>query len=452
MAKPDLDEYDDASKTVAPNAAKIEHQEADGSPSDWEPSWAADNIGPPKTVVFDQNDEVLLEYFRHADGPAQGGALPDTPRVADLDKPQYKRVKFQINTAARIAQWAITEARRRLPHGPLNQAFHFSGDNPAGPPSYVMKNASPGYYETLLEGLTQGLVYLPAGQNDDGGLASGFEQLLANFFATIRTGAGVCANISALTAGLATLTALPTWQVDGVATTILRCSHNKGHSFAAIAYGDSPFVVADPWLAEPRLMLLEENLLGESGIKSFEKIVVHRRLDTPFGIPIAAAWRPAVAAGAPVTNLRITAARIAMADAESKQQRVKDAQLKDMRFDPKVPLFQPDGRANPAAKRIDTTWHRGIKGGNPFHANECMAAEDEEHQYAVWEMVTNDPEYDEAYWEDILKDPAYSKDGPPTPPIHTVDEWGEDAKHDFEPGTVAPPPGPPPKGKAKEVA
>ncbi len=439
MPKPGMNEYEDASKTPAPDAARIEHQKADGTPSNWAPSWDLGNQGPAKTVVYDGNDEVLLEYFRHANGPGHAddkGDLPETPKLADLDQPQNALARAHIPTAARIAQWATTEARRRLPLGPINQAFHFEGDDPKGPPSYVMGNASPGYYENLYE-----LLHLGLTTNEDG-MLSGFEKLLANFFATISVGAGVCANISALTAGLATLTAMPTWQVEGMTTTILRCSHNDGHSFAAVAYGRSPFIVADPWIAEPRLMFLEENCFGPEGIKTFEKIVVHRRLDTPFGIPLMAVWNNVTdpqEPPPPVNNLKITPAMVRLQLDEWKYLPAP-GKVKDMRKDKTVELFAVKyggWRANPAAKRAAPGF--SASAGKPFHGNECLTTQETEKMrkrkyLVVWEQVSNDPGV-EHYWRDC--DPKKFER-----PLHTVDEWGDNAKHSLARGAVSPPPKP----------
>lgn len=244
-------------------------------------------------------------------------AIPKRPKMDDVGKEANLVALGDMQLTYAAAYHALRQARFILRQGPVNNIMpaEIEAETPRPDrrhrPSYICEPLSPDFLFQTGEDLERGLIY-------DGSVHLGqFTALLARFYRGVRTGAGVCSTISAVTTGLLT-TNFPelrafeldrsgdssnieyvkqTLQHSGNSDSgraprlcILNVSHGGDHSFCLVSFGNSPWFVCDPWPAEPYIIPLERNYFHEKGIKSWQVIEVFGPCEDPFGLPLMRAW------------------------------------------------------------------------------------------------------------------------------------------------------------------
>lgn len=287
---------------------KVKYQDTDGEDLEWtraEDDTAADadkvpNTPPPWTVLTDSahDDDWTL-----AVGPVVN--VDDTPFPArkTVEECETANAVGDMNKAKEIAAWATKATRNMLTQGAFNAVFPLHPDDnpddaPANfhdadhAPSYLTGEVSPKHLYDISEDMFMDLSVekLWAGAIVREIVSTlprdPLVQLLARFYGTVTARGGVCSMMSAVTAAMASLTAYPV-EFDGANyTELLICSHGADHSFVVVGYGNSPWIVADPWVAEPYIIPLEDNYFNQDGIKLYQHVCIGKRFTVPFGIPI----------------------------------------------------------------------------------------------------------------------------------------------------------------------
>ena len=270
---------------------------------------------PGATKLFDTDvDDTQPVLVFHKD--KHGQALPPRPKLEDLEKSKHgsllRTAVGDLFLTARIAKHVIKQARRMLPGGALNAAYMLDETQvpQSGPPDYsdpdhaiglVCGNVAPALlYEKQSHLKTMATI------KDDCFLPP-FDQLLAEFYATMHIQAGVCDMISSVVAAVTSMSVTPEVFNTDKYTSLLRVSHEDGHSFCLLSYGRSPWIVMDPWCGEPYACAIEENRFDEDGIQAYTQIDFYKRFETPFGIPLLEKWDADHLDSQPVEGLGLTA-------------------------------------------------------------------------------------------------------------------------------------------------
>jgi|GEM_PF-2465513 len=302
---------------------RLEHFDDKDSPFDFKPeehstlklTEKGEHTYPAQTKLFDDEAGADPVLVFHAEKKFDG-KLPWATNLADADNPK-RRAFHDLEIARQIATHAITEVRRFLPLGALNAVYPIdpmlvADDAPANfrdpdrPPEYLCEGAAPAFLFLQAEMLWLGMacpgdVWL-----------SPFEQLLANYYRTVYIGGGVCSMMASVSAAIVSMSTVDIEQSPDRHTKILICSHEKDHSFAMVQYGESPWVVVDPWVAEPYAVAIEENVFEANGkgkknkLKAFSQIDIYKRFSDPFGIPLMSGWKDDHLDSKPVPGLRLT--------------------------------------------------------------------------------------------------------------------------------------------------
>lgn len=94
---------------------------------------------------------------------------------------------------------------------------------------------------------------------------------------TQTVGGAVCSKIASLTLGILTTTAQPE-------TRVAQVWHNSDHEFLLVGYGNSPWIVADPWPHRSYITPLAYNAFKADGIERHNRVTIHKKCREPFGV------------------------------------------------------------------------------------------------------------------------------------------------------------------------
>ncbi len=383
---------------------------------------------PPYGTLLhdDENDQPLLQFYG-----TTVRKIEERPKFSDIAKKKDWRAIGDAQVTATIVESAIRRTRFLMKRGTLNHLLPREDvlnpehsppiyDDPTHRPGYLCEPLSPAYLDSI--GNSIHAKFCNTWRGADLGQ---FASLIGRYYAGVRLQAGVCSNMSAVAIAMLTMDAPVEGQFgkpkkpfvfnENETLSIIDLSHSGEHSFCLASYGQSPWFVCDPWVAEPYVIPLEENYFPEEGITSWSEIRVHRRLEHPFGLPSMALWdnshgdKKHNVENFPVDNLVIRQVEKYLVDS------VKIDFDIDM-----VPndAFQDRG-ANANAFR-------------KYGAHEDAVSRRIAHRFHtdhVWVQPSNhklsDPELDQEEW---LK---YRKEHPP---VVRGNEWGD--KVDMNPGYV----------------
>lgn len=272
---------------------------------------------PGATKLFDSDvsatDPVLVYHGQ------QEGGLPDRPTLEDLEAAvstpgsKLPLAAGDLFITTRIAQHVVRQVRRVLPKGALNAVYMLApnGIEEGQPADYEREDAPLGYVCGRTSPAHLNFKHLNAfttGACRGDHWCSLFDQLLVDFYATLHVQSGVCNMVSAVAMGIASLSATPGAFDPAKPLTILRVSHVGKHSFCLLSYGQSPWIVVDPWCAEVYTCPVEHNAFGPEGIRAYTQIDFFKRFDHPFGIPLLRKWEDGHLDAPAVAGLGFTAA------------------------------------------------------------------------------------------------------------------------------------------------
>lgn len=289
---------------------------------------------PAKSVIVDTEggeDRPLIIV-----GAASDGEIPSRPTMHEAIHGSNPGAVGDMQLSYRAAYQALRQTRYMMPQGPLNNVMHAhesthfphrspSSKNKDHRPGYICEPASPGFL------FQAGETFEDALKISNGTHLGQLAGLLARFYRGVRTGGGVCSTISAVATGMLT-TNFPnlrnyernhenddsdfisvkqvlkhggnTKGTEFSRLCILNVSHIIDHSFCLVSFGDSPWMVCDPWPEEPYILPFEKNYFDNKnsyfdkdkqtntarGIKSWQLITVIAPVEDPFGLPLMRAW------------------------------------------------------------------------------------------------------------------------------------------------------------------
>jgi hypothetical protein len=176
-----------------------------------------------------------------------------------------------------MAYYAVRSAREMLPLGPLNNREDLH-------PDILRRERYPRWIDTLIDLQMEAFV---ANGNDivqhRRRIPPGEDFVLQQAclaHAVWRYGGGVCSKIAALTLGILTKEAEP-------GTRLAQVYHQLNHEFVLVAYGDSPWIVADPWTHNSYVIPLDYCSFGEEDeITRHMFVTVHRKSRHMFGVTL----------------------------------------------------------------------------------------------------------------------------------------------------------------------
>lgn len=306
---------------------KLQHFDDSDNPFDFDPEKHAttdliskgEHTYPATTKLFDDEEGEDPVLVFHAE-KKYDGKLPFAASLNDTTNPK-RQCFYDLAIATEIATHATREVRRLLPLGALNAVYPLDptlvpDDAPANfnhptiGPDYVCGKTAPSFLLYQAEMIWLGICC------PGNAWLSPFEQLLANYYRTVYVGAGVCSMMASVSAALLSMSTVDARQHPNRHTKILNCSHGADHSFALVQYGESPWIVVDPWVAEPYAVAIEENLFEENGkgekdkFKAYSQIDVFKRFSDPFGIPLMSGWKDDHLDSPEIEGLRLKKASI----------------------------------------------------------------------------------------------------------------------------------------------
>lgn len=291
-------------------------------PTSEEPDWS---------VVYDGDAPVVVVSRAH------DGKIPKRPTLDDVLKNKSLVTAGDIQLTYAAAYHALRQTRFMMRQGPLNNIMpaveesETPRDDLGHRPHYICEPVSPDFLYKL------GEVFEEALRVESGVHFGQFAGLLARYYRGVHAGSGVCSTISAVVAGFLTTNFpdLKPWKLDrsgddsniisvehalkhsGNSTSerkpklcILNVSHALNHSFCLVSFGNSPWIVCDPWPWIPYIIPLEDNWFTEKDIDSWQLIEVRAPVKDPFGLPLMRAWDESAAKGEPVPGLHVTPSRI----------------------------------------------------------------------------------------------------------------------------------------------
>ena len=408
-------------------ALSLKHMNEDGQEVDWQlakdpaadPENQQPNDPPTWSVLTDSDHD---DQWVLASGPVVTGVPPDRPTMSDAAQTAGSMADFY--NAFSVAIYAVKATRYVLKRGALNAVFPLEPDlnpddapanffDPDTPPRYVCGDISPKYLYDISEGLFNEL-YLEKVRG--GGFVREVVNalprdplvgILARYYGAMTVSGGVCSMISAVVAGLASLNAYPveyTGEPNDY-TEILVCYHGADHSFCVIGYRDSPWIVADPWVAEPYVLPWEENYFDRAGVQSYQSICVRHRFGIPWGVPILAGAynRAALDAAEPIQNFPLTRDLIVAAENSVGARNEPDAHVR---------------RAPPHMVWRENRWEQNrniaIAGNRNFHTDH------------VWQHHTN---HNTLNPEDLAPYGDFRRDNKP---VVKANQWGNNAGISFD--------------------
>ncbi len=209
--------------------------------------------GGKRIEVKDGGGEVCLDcHYGIEGGPADMRA----DKVVDGDDTLY---------AMNLAKWAVLEARHVLPHGCFNNMV----DLASGKRGYLTPEGgrvSPRHLKDRAERMADFFL------GDDFNFV---QQLAGRYHAARETGGGVCSLVSHVTMGLVTKEAAP-------GTTACIVWDQADHSFVVLYHGNSPWIVADPWVHDPWIIPWDDCYFKQPG--QCWQIDVKKKAGVPFGV------------------------------------------------------------------------------------------------------------------------------------------------------------------------
>lgn len=377
------------------------------------PEEQAPNPAPPWTVLIDTEQE---NNWILAVGPVTKAEDTAFPARNTVQQCTEANALGDMAKAKAVATWATKATRYMLSKGAFNAVFplhdddnpddapaNFGDENHA--PSYLTGTVSPKYLYDIAENM---YMDLSVEKLVSGGFIRSvvntlprdpLVQLLSRFYGTATAGGGVCSMMSSVVTAMASKAAYPV-EYDGVnCTEVMICTHGADHSFAVIAYGNSPWIVADPWVAEPYIIPLEDNYFKENGIEIYQHICFGKRFETAFGIPIVqGAWNRGALDSDAIEGLDLT--KQMLVDAENNNN-ARVAPGNDVKYTNDYMAWSDDHQSW-SPLNITTT------SGTKFHTNH------------VWQHQTNHGCYDP---EDLSDWEAFRPDNPP---LLKANAWGSD--------------------------
>ena len=398
---------------------KVQYQDADGGYVQW--TRAKDPNKPPDELIpNDAPTWTVLTDSEHDDdwtlavGPVTAAADTPFPKRKSVQECTEANALGDMNKARKIATWATKATRHMMRKGAFNAVFPLTDENntdeaPANfhdkdhAPGYLTGEVSPKYLYDIAEDMFMDLAVekVWAGTIRRDIVATlprdPLVQLLSRFYGTITAQGGVCSMISAVTAGMASMASYPIEYDAEHYTDLIIATHGADHSFVVISYGNSPWIVADPWVAEPYIIPLEENYFDEAGIKTYQHICFGKRFKTPFGIPLMQGpWKREALDSAAIEGLDLTKAMLTAAESNTNALVAPDDTVKHkgayMKWNEKYQCWEP--------RNVKTS------SGTNFHTNH------------VWQHQTNHGTYN---GKDLTKWNAFRPDNPPLLKANT---WG----------------------------
>jgi hypothetical protein len=211
----------------------------------------------------------------HRDGPQ----LKNLP----VDLSERAREGFDYEYAVHLATHAVRRTRQLLKNGCFN--------NTKASREFVSGARAGGLNKQLDEMFTQ--LQYDKSNADDWVPLDPLTQLAARVHATIAVEGGVCSALSAVVAADIAANALTLLNEDGSVdkhATLQVLSHDADHSFVVVRFGDSPWIVADPWPADSYAVPWEECYFPRRGVLKYLEIRVKWRVNDdmskPFGVAI----------------------------------------------------------------------------------------------------------------------------------------------------------------------
>jgi len=181
------------------------------------------------------------------------------------------------DTAMDMAFRAVRSAREILNKGPFN--------NRGGLPADILgRERYPRWQDTLVEEQLGELMAnannIVNGQRNIPPQEDFLLQQACLGHLTAHARGGVCSKIASLTLGILTLDADP-------GTRVAQVYHNLNHEFVMVAYGNSPWIVADPWVHNSYNVPMNRcNFGDEARIVRNMFMIVHRPCRYAFGVDI----------------------------------------------------------------------------------------------------------------------------------------------------------------------
>jgi hypothetical protein len=211
--------------------------------------------------------QTMGEYIHVKDG-AQAHLKCRAPRRAQpalrIGKPE-DHVDTQY--AKLMARDAVRYARFTLTKGAFNNQMRINNKN-----QYLTDNVSPRWLAARAETLFTALAY----PNDN---AKDFvTQMAARSLATLTVGGGVCSLMAYVTAGFLTTSAKDDTKIAVV------FDGNFDHEYVVVCYGESPWVVADPWVGTTYSCLWEHCYFPQDAVTVTTDIEICRKVSVPFGV------------------------------------------------------------------------------------------------------------------------------------------------------------------------
>ena len=378
-----------------------------------------------RTAIVDMELGVNLCTFH----TAKNGALPARPtleEITDENAPNWAAIG-DTQVAAQVASHAIHRTRFLMHRGPLNQLLPRedelnppgeSGqlDHPTVRPGYMCEPLAPAYLDSIGDTLEAKLI-----QDWRGKLFGEFARLLAPFYRGVRLQCGVCSTFSAVATGMMSMDAPVEHEYknternletsDGAYLSIINLSHAEDHSFSLVSYGNSPWLVCDPWVAEPYVLPLEENWCKADGITAWSELRVYRRLEHHFGLPVMSAWNANhLADESAVTGLHLTPAVLRLAD-----------RYIGGVFPAAGTSMYPEAGDGVAAFSTARPWHIDTDAYRHHATNESLAIRKiapKFHVTKVFDIITNHDRFfaDGAGWAEFRRR---------NPPVVRGNEWGD---------------------------
>jgi hypothetical protein len=173
-----------------------------------------------------------------------------------------------------MAWSAVRRARKLLPKGAFN--------NRAGLPKKILREEQYPKWQNLFIDMNVGEL-IGIGANivaNQRGIPPEEDFVLQHAIlarVTAAVGGAVCSKIATLTLGILTATALP-------GTRVAQVWHNSDHEFLLVGYGNSPWIVADPWPHNSYITPLSHNLFRDDNIERHNRVTIHKKCREPFGV------------------------------------------------------------------------------------------------------------------------------------------------------------------------
>jgi len=195
-------------------------------------------------------------------GPAEGRPSQRSEAVS-----KGPDVDYTLSIAAR----AVRYVRKMLPFGAFNNQMLINGEY-----RYLTNNVAPKWLAARAETMYVALAYRGEQPRDT------VTQMAARSLATLTVKGGVCSLMTYVTAGYLTTIARQ-------GTTIVTVFDKRfDHEYVVLCYGESPYVVADPWVGKSYVCLWDDCSFPSNHVSVYTRMEIEEPLRVPYGVEFLA--------------------------------------------------------------------------------------------------------------------------------------------------------------------